>query len=24
VGLEYRPRGTMTEALSWLPRDLRG
>src|ERR1700693_4570792 len=23
VGLEYRPRGTMTEALSWLPRDLR-
>jgi len=24
VGLEYRPRGTMTEALAWLPRDRRG
>jgi hydroxypyruvate isomerase len=23
VGLEYRPRGTMDEALSWLPRHLR-
>jgi hydroxypyruvate isomerase len=24
VGLEYRPRGTMDEALAWLPRDRRG
>jgi hydroxypyruvate isomerase len=23
VGLEYRPRGTMDESLSWLPRDRR-
>lgn len=23
VGLEYRPRGPMTDALSWLPRDRR-
>ena len=24
VGLEYRPRGTMDEALAWLPRERRG
>jgi hydroxypyruvate isomerase len=24
VGLEYRPRGSMDEALSWLPRSARG
>lgn len=24
VGLEYKPRGGMDEALSWLPRELRG
>ncbi|GAC1336835.1 MAG: hydroxypyruvate isomerase family protein [Myxococcales bacterium] len=24
VGLEYKPRGTMDEALAWLPRDRRG
>ena len=24
VGLEYRPRGTMEEALAWLPRADRG
>lgn len=24
VGLEYRPRGTMSDALAWLPRELRG
>lgn len=24
VGLEYKPRGTMDEALAWLPRELRG
>ena len=24
VGLEYRPRGSMDEALAWLPRQARG